>query len=195
MTMTSDSFIFGVDLDGVCANYTNSLAGVIEEDRGLRYGTLPEPLGWDFPDWDLKEGDFIKYHTELVVNRRGFKNMVPIPDVSRCLWELSEAGVWIRIITHRFVLPGNHGLIAADTVEWLDTFNIPYRDICFLGTKADVHADLYVDDAPHNVDALRASGAEVVVFDQPYNQGIAGPRQSNWPDLRDFVLERKEAKC
>ena len=60
-------------------------------------------------------------------------------------------------------------------MAWLDQHGIPYRDLCFLGDKPEVEADAYVDDAPHNVEALRAAGNDVIVFDQPYNGHVDGP--------------------
>jgi 5'(3')-deoxyribonucleotidase len=76
----------------------------------------------------------------------------------------------------------------ADTVEWLDHHSIPYRDLCFLGEKPQVDAHAYVDDAPHNIEALRSSGAEAVVFSQRYNSEVAGPRAAGWSEVEDWVL-------
>jgi 5'(3')-deoxyribonucleotidase len=76
----------------------------------------------------------------------------------------------------------------ADTVEWLDHHSIPYRDLCFLGEKPQVDAHAYVDDAPHNIEALRSSGAEAVVFSQRYNADVEGPRAAGWSEVEDWVL-------
>ena len=46
--------------------------------------------------------------------------------------------------------------------------------------KPEVEADAYVDDGPHNVRALREHGNDVIVFDQPYNRGLPGPRATTW---------------
>lgn len=186
-------FILGVDLDGVVAKYTGGLARVVEEDRGLQPGSLPEPTGWDFPNWDFVSGDFMKYHTELVVNQRGFLHLETMEGAADTLKTLSKEGVWIRIVTHRLVIPQSHGPIASDTVSWLDSNEIPYRDICFMESKFDVRCDLYVDDAPHNVIALREAGNDVVTFDQPYNQHLPGPRVTNWWDLGNLVLQKQSA--
>ena len=116
-----------------------------------------------------------------------------MPVVEGCaeaLWRLSDAGVWIRIITHRLVVHWGHQIAVGDTVAWLDANNIPYRDLCFLGRKPEVEADLYVDDAPHNVEALRAAGNQVIVFDQPYNGDVPGLRARTWADVEDITLAR-----
>ena len=56
------------------------------------------------------------------------------------LRQLSDEGYRIRIITHRLVTNWGHARIVSDTVEWLDTNRIPYRDLCFLGAKPEAQA-------------------------------------------------------
>ena len=123
-----------------------------------------------------------------MLDDRIFRDMPVIDGCAAALWRLSDAGVWIRIITHRLVVHWGHQIAVADTVSWLDANGIPYRDLCFLGRKPEVEADLYVDDAPHNVEALRAAGNDVVVFDQPYNSAVAGPRARSWAEVEELVF-------
>ena len=81
----------------------------------------------------------------------------PIPGAAEALWRLSDAGVWIRIITHRLCVNWGHAIAVADTVEWLDRTGIPYRDICFLGRKPEVEARrLRRRRAPQRAGAPRA---------------------------------------
>ena len=108
-----------------------------------------------------------------------FRTMPPVEGVAEALWRLSDAGVWIRLITHRLYANWGHAVAVGDTVAWLDEVGIPYRDLCFLGRKPEVEADAYVDDAPHNIEELRRAGNTVVVFDQPYNRHLDGPRAAH----------------
>ena len=78
-------------------------------------------------------------------------------------------------------------------VAWLDDARIPYRDLCFLGAKPQVEADLYIDDSPGNITGLRKAGNDVIVFDQPYNRDMAGPRAGNWSEVEEIVMERYTA--
>jgi 5'(3')-deoxyribonucleotidase len=116
--------------------------------------------------------------------------MPVMPGAAEVLWRLSDAGVWIRIITHRLYVNWGHATAVADTVDWLDAAGIPYRDLCFLGAKPQVEADCYVEDAPHNVVGLRDSGAHVIVYDQPYNRDVDGPRAVDWAGVEDLVGAR-----
>jgi 5'(3')-deoxyribonucleotidase len=185
----SSPFVLGVDLDGVCADYTSAFRTAVARHRGLDESTLPDEVTWDFAEWGLDRESFLAHHRRAVVEDHLFATMPPIDGVSDTLWRLSDAGVWIRVITHRLVSNWNHATAVADTVAWLDDRRIPYRDICFLGAKPQVGADLYVEDAPHNVEALRASGARVVVFDQPYNRHLGGLRARTWTEVEDLVVQ------
>jgi 5'-nucleotidase len=186
----TDGFILGVDLDGVCADYTAALRDVLAADRGVDPASLPLERSWDFGEWGLSGAEFERLHQSAVLEHRVFRTMPPIAGAAEVLWRLSDAGVWIRIITHRLYVNWGHATAVADTVEWLDQANIPYRDLCFLGAKPQVEADCYIEDAPHNVTALRASGAHVIVFDQPYNAEVAGPRAATWREVEELVGAR-----
>ncbi len=190
----SDDFVFGVDLDGVCADYTGAFRAAVARHRGIDESELTTEVTWDYSEWGLDRDGFLDHHRRAVLEEDMFLTMEAIEGCAEALWRLSDAGVWIRIITHRLVGNWSHAKVVADTVSWLDANRIPYRDLCFLGAKPQVEAAAYIDDAPHNVEALRAMGNTVIVFDQPCNQGLDGPRASNWDEVEatvsDLVTER-----
>jgi 5'(3')-deoxyribonucleotidase len=187
-------FIFGVDLDGVCGDYTAAFRDVVAEVRGVDPASLPEERSWDFAEWGIAgPEEFDRLHRLAVLEHRMFRHMPAIEGAAECLWRLSDAGVWIRIITHRLYVNWGHAVAVADTVAWLDETGIPYRDICFLGAKPEVDADAYLDDGAHNVDALRAARHHVNVFDAPYNRHLDGPRAATWTEVEALVLDRVAA--
>lgn len=181
--------MFGVDLDGVCADYTTAFRAVVAEELGVSFDDLPLERSWDFREWGLDAHEFERLHHHAVAERRFFRDLPAFEGCADALWRLSDAGVWIRIITHRLYVNWGHAAAVSDTVSWLDTFQIPYRDICFLGRKPQVEADVYIDDAPHNVEALRATGNPVIVFDQPYNRQLKGLRAKTWLEVEEIVLD------
>lgn len=182
-------FVFGVDLDGVCADYTIGFRAIVAEELGVSEESLPLERSWDFREWGLDSADFERLHHLAVTERRMFRDLPIIDGCADALWRLSDAGVWIRIITHRLYVNWGHATAVGDTVGWLDTAGVPYRDICFLGRKPQVEADVYIDDAAHNVVALRETGNPVIVFDQPYNRDLPGPRAADWGEVEDVVME------
>jgi 5'(3')-deoxyribonucleotidase len=183
-------FIFGVDLDGVCGDYTAAFREVVAADRGVDPSELTEERSWDFGEWGLTPQEFERLHRKAVLEDRMFRTMPALPGAADALWRLSDAGVWIRIITHRLYVNWGHAVAVADTVAWLDDAGIPYRDICFLGAKPEVEADCYVDDASHNVRDLREAGNHVIVFDAPYNRDVEGPRAHDWNEVEQLVVAR-----
>jgi 5'(3')-deoxyribonucleotidase len=184
-------FILGVDLDGVCGDYSAAFRKVVAADRGVDPAELPEDRSWSFAEWGVDTPEeFDRLHRLAVLEHRMFRDMPVLPGCAEALWRLSDAGVWIRIITHRLCVNWGHAIAVMDTVTWLDACGIPYRDICFLGAKPEVEAHCYIDDATHNVEALRAAGNHVIVFDAPYNRGVEGPRAQTWADVEQLVADR-----
>src|SRR4051794_24711841 len=182
------TFVFGVDLDGVCGDYTEAFRTVVARERDIEPSALPDARGWDFAEWGVAElGGFEAVHRRAVLEHRMFREMPAMPGAPEALWRLSDAGVWIRIITHRLYVNWGHAVAVSDTVEWLDHNAIPYRDICFLGRKPEVEADCYVDDSPSVVEALRDEGNTVIVFDAPYNAHLPQPRATTWAEVEHLV--------
>lgn len=182
-------FVFGVDLDGVCADYTLGFRDFCAERLGVAPETLPLERSWDFREWGFDQAKFEEMHAAAVTEGRILANLEPIEGAAESLWRLSDAGVWIRIVTHRLYVNWGHSAAAGDTVDWLDRAKIPYRDLCFMGAKRDVGADAYIDDGPHNIEALRAAGRTAIIFDQPYNQDLGGLRASSWNQVEEIVYD------
>ena len=187
-------FVFGVDLDGVVADYTAGFREVVAAELGRELATLPLERSWDFEEWGITAEELERLHQFAVTEVRMLADHPVNAGAADPLWRLSDAGVWIRVVTHRLYANWGHATAIADTVTWLDANHVPYRDICFLGAKPEVEADCYVDDAPHNITALRADGNDVIVFDQPYNRAFDGPRATDWDEVEMLVLEMVAAR-
>jgi 5'(3')-deoxyribonucleotidase len=116
--------------------------------------------------------------------------MQVIDGAAPALRRLSDAEIHIRIITHRLFIPHLHREAVQQTVDWLDNYGIPYRDLCFTGEKVAVGADLYIEDTPHNVEALRVV-APTIVFTNSTNRDLDGPRADDWFEAERLVLEER----
>jgi len=194
--MPSDvPLVLGVDLDGVCADYEGAFRASVARQYDRPPDSMPPQTVMDaYSQWGLTFEAFEEAHRRAVLEDRIFRHMAPLPGVSDALWQLSDAGVWIRIITHRLIFNWAHETSAADTAAWLDAHQIPYRDLCFIGDKPNVGADLYVDDSPANILSLRAAGRTAIVFDQPYNRDLPAPRAHSWDTVVELVVQELEAR-
>lgn len=199
-----DAFVLGVDLDGVCADYSGAFRAFVADELGVDSATLGPQTSWKLEEcgWGVRDHQhFSDLHKKAVIEARMFATMPEIEGASDALWALSDAGVYIRIITHRLVVNWGHDVAVTDTVAWLQTPRpdgrprIPYRDVCFCAKKADVGADLYIDDAPHNIVALRQSRNEAMCFDAPYNRHVPGLRATDWDDVVRAVGERLDERA
>lgn len=189
MPATDRQFILGVDLDGVVADHTYRFREILAELRGIDPESLPLQRSWDFAEWGLDNDQYAELHRVAVLEHHMFRTMPVIDGAAEALWRLSDAGIWIRIITHRLYVNWGHEKAVGDTAAWLDAHHIPYRDLCFLGAKPQVEAHAYIDDAPHNVEALRAAGNTVIVFEQHYNRHLDGLRARTWADVEQIVTD------
>ena len=189
-------FVLGVDLDGVCADYYPFMRRVVAEWLGRNPDSLPEDVGWDRAEWGIEPGEFHRVHRFAVVQHRLFLEMGMIPGAGPALRRLSNLGLRIRIITHRLVIEHFHQIAVAQTVEWLDRHGIPYWDLCFMGEKGAVNADLYLEDSPHNIEALLGDGRDVIVFTHSANRHLEvapGRRAQGWREAEALIEERFRA--
>jgi 5'(3')-deoxyribonucleotidase len=189
------SFVFGVDLDGVVADFYGGLRPIAAEWLGVQIESLPQRVSWGLIEWGVDEapGGYERLHRFAVTQRELFAKMPPMPGAPQALRRLSIEGVRIRIITHRLFIKYFHQVAVSQTIQWLDRHDIPYWDLCFMQQKSAVGADLYIEDSPANIERLRGEGQKTIVFTNSTNEHLAGPRANTWDDVIEQVLRAKRA--
>ncbi len=191
--MDNSSFIFGVDLDGVVGDFYGAIRKIAAEWLNKPIETLTQDVSYGFNEWGLGEfGGYDRLHRFAVTQRNIFECMQPIENASAVLRKLSNQGIRIRIITHRLFLKYSHRTSVRQTVDWLDNYDIPYWDICFLKDKGAVGAHIYIDDAPENVIDLRRQGCKTIVYSNSTNRDLPGPRANDWLEVERMVMEARE---
>jgi 5'(3')-deoxyribonucleotidase len=189
---TAPGFVLGVDLDGVVADFYGGMRPVAAEWVGKPVDALPAEVSYGLDEWGIGAARYPQLHRFAVVHRDLFARLDPLPGAPAALRRLSDAGIRIRIITHRLFLEHIHEQTVNQTVRWLDHHGIPYWDLCFMKDKSAVGADLYVDDAPANISAFLAQGAAVIAFTNSTNRHIAAPlRAGAWAEVEAMVLARR----
>jgi 5'(3')-deoxyribonucleotidase len=155
--------------------------------------SLTPEVGFGLEEWDIDQyGGFDRLHRFAVTQRNLFRDMKPVKDAPAILRKLSNRGIRIRIITHRLFLKYSHRASITQTVDWLDTWDIPYWDLCFMNDKGAVGAHVYIDDSPSQVIRLREQGCRTIVFTNSTNRALPGPRADSWKDAERLVMEARE---
>jgi 5'(3')-deoxyribonucleotidase len=191
--MDESSFILGVDLDGVVGDFYGAMRVIAAEWLNKPVETLTEEVNYGLEEWGIAEyGGYDRLHRFAVTQRNIFRDMKPIRDAPAVLRKLSNHGVRIRIITHRIFIKYSHRTSITQTVDWLDSYDIPYWDLCFMNDKGAVGAHVYIDDAPSNVIRLRDHGCRTIVFTNSTNRKLPGPRADSWQEVERLVMEAKE---
>lgn len=191
--MDESSFIFGVDLDGVVGDFYGAMRKITAEWVNKPVDTLTEEVSYGLEEWGIGEfGGYDRLHRFAVTQRDLFKNMAPIKDAPAVLRKLSSRGIRIRIITHRLFLKYSHRASITQTVEWLDNYDIPYWDLCFMNDKGAVGAHVYIDDTPSNIISLRSQGCRTIVFTNSTNRQLSGPRADTWQEVEKLVTGAME---
>ena len=186
-------FIFGVDLDGVVGDFYGAMRKIAAEWLDKSTDELTTEVSFGLDEWGLAEyGGYERLHRFAVRERNLFRDMQPIKDAPSILRKLSNKGIRVRIITHRLFLKYSHQATITQTVEWLDGWDIPYWDLCFMADKGAVGAHVYLDDSPSNVTRLREQGCNTIVFTNSTNRELGGPRANNWQEVERLVLEARE---
>ena len=189
------SYVFGVDLDGVVADFYAGIRPIAAEWLGKRVDELTPCPSYGLTEWGFGEDkrEYNKLHRFAVEERDLFTRVEPIqqaPQVLRRLSAIKE--IRIRIITHRLFVSYAHVASVQQTVSWLDHHGIPYWDLCFMKDKSAVGADLYIEDAPHNIEELRRdpNNSPVIVFSNSTNRKCDEPRADNWDQVEELVINK-----
>jgi len=191
--MNDNIFILGVDLDGVVGDFYEAVRKIAAEWLNKPLETLTTEVTFGLEEWGITEfGGYDRLHRFAVTQRNIFRDMEPIKNAPAILRKLSNQGIRIRIITHRLFLKYSHRTTITQTVDWLDNYDIPYWDICFMNDKGAVGAHIYVDDAPENIIGLRNQGCKTIVFSNSTNRGLPGPRANDWLEVERLVMEARE---
>ena len=187
-------FVLGVDLDGVVADFIGGLRPIAAEWLGVEENSLTTEISYEFPEWNLKEfGGYDALHRFAVKERDLFKNLPPIEGAPAVLRRLSTKGIRIRIITHRLFIKWFHEEAIQQTVKWLEHYGIPYWDLCFMRDKSAVGADLYLEDNPDNIKALRNDGHKTIVVVNSMNRSLPAPRAEDWVEIEKLILNEYES--
>lgn len=197
--------ILGFDIDGTFGHYYGGQGNGLRDYCGTKFGIPTEELMTSYPtpsSYNLWEcgwknmtsfEEFWALHLEAV--RDGiFAKMDVYDHAVEVMHRLKDAGHTIVMVTARDLGEELAEKVLEDTMTFFTRHNIPFDELVITNVKTGVVADLFVDDAPHNVEQLRAVGRDVVTFDQSYNRHLDGMRASNWLELEEIINDLEAAR-
>ena len=163
-----------IDLDHVVYDFVQEMAFWLADN-----GVLANPIkaayqskGWKvWEEWGMSEGEFMRWWRLGVEAGWVYAEGTPIPGARDALWKLSDANWDIHIATMRLNKFGLHHAIIGNTIDWLKTHNIPYRQLSFMSNKKDLRANAIVDDVADNMDgAVMGVHNRTFLFPANHNQ-------------------------
>ena len=136
--------VLNLDLDGVCADYMGGLRDyLVRHDRmdpsiqpSNESYALYENEGWPFSS----PAEYIAVHKAAEAEHL-YATMRPLPGISEAMKTLAAAHVYIRVVTHRLFVSGQHRMVVADTAQWLDDNDIPYMSLCLHWSQGQCAGD------------------------------------------------------
>ncbi len=183
----------GVDLDGVCYGFTDSLRQYMVDHKGYDPKDLPDSTGWDFHivDWGWTTEQFMEHFAAGVDAGVVFLHGEPEEGAVKYINQLREDGHTIHIITHRSVGAKS----VQNTGEWLAREGIKFDSLTFSGDKTIVKTDFFIEDNLDNYNALLDVGTDAVLYDRPWNQkdGVAR-RVAGWAEFYEYVSFNTRSK-
>lgn len=179
-----------VDLDEVVFGYLNGLRTHMRANGLTVSDDEPKTFAMDKSGWFPSIEEFKRVHGEAIEDGL-YGRLQEIEGASATLRDLHESGYGINVVTSRFLNVGQNGIVLQQTANALDAIDAPYDSICFLADKVRFFADTYIDDGPHNLEALMAKGRHVIAFSWEYNRYIKGiDRGENWAEIREILRDR-----
>lgn len=161
----------GIDLDGVVADFNTGWITRYNADFGADVA-FDAVTSWDaIPSLThfRHMGEFWRWAQDHDGHSL-FRHLETYAGAVEALWALTRKRHTVVILTTK-----PHWAIH-DTFEWIAEHRIPTREVHILDQKWEVDCDLYLEDAPHNLEELVRHRPERMVarFVRPWNHPVKG---------------------
>lgn len=162
----------GVDLDGVVADFTGGWIELYNAEFGASLHT-DQVTGWDAPAELTTFRSMTEFwrwaRTAGSDGRSLFASLRPYPRAVDGLRRLLHEA-------HVAIITTKPGWAIPDTLGWLAALDLPLREVHITSDKPAVACDIYVEDSPKQLRALRRHRPDAVVcrWVRPWNEPLDG---------------------
>ena len=151
----------GIDLDHVVYPFTDVVAHYVHEATGRPLDELGPSTRWEFyVDWGYSLDEFLRLFAEGVDAGCIFGRGGPLPGAVPALRTLKALGHSLHVVTDRSVGRCSQ----ASTEAWLAEHHVPYDSVTYTSDKTVVRTEVFIDDRPENVLALREAECAAFLF-------------------------------
>ena len=175
----------GIDLDGVVADFNSGWIRRYNQDFGADVA-FDAVEAWDaIPSLThfRHMGEFWRWAQDHDGHSL-FRHLETYPGAVDTMWRLIRQRHQIVIITTK------PPWAIHDTFAWLSEHQVPTREVHIVEDKWTVDCDIYLEDAPHNLEALVAKRSDRTVarFVRPWNQPVPGAVDvTDWQTFEKLV--------
>lgn len=174
----------GYDLDGFGYDFVADAADIAVEHFGVHRSTTSSVSQWDlFEVWGINQGEFWEAAEHYTATGRMWRR----PPVEGWVESISA----LRLLGHSVhVATARPKFSAHTTSAWLSRFCCGVESLHLITDKSAVAFDVFVDDYPANLDAVRAAHPDTltILWDQPWNREDTGHlRLSEWTELVETI--------
>ena len=181
----------GLDIDNVLYPWSTVFTRWVERRKGLPPGTLDDhALSWAWykDQWGMTSVEMLEHFTAGVhagvIFAKGGAASGSVSAVRR----LSHAGHRIHYVTDRAIFGVTEEHAWTVTHAWLHDQGFVVDSLTITGDKASVPTDVFLDDGPHNIEALLdAEHPHAWLWDRPHNESADLPRLYTWHQFETSV--------
>jgi len=177
-----------VDLDGVVADFNGGWTRLYNAQFGSAL-TADHVTAWDAPEalthFDSMTGFWRWVRTAGDNGRSLFAVLKPYAGAVAGMRALLERA-------HVAIITTKPSWAISDTLHWLARLGLPLREVHITSDKASVPCEVYLEDSPIQLAALRRHRPEAVVcrFVRPWNRPVDGC--VDVADFDDFLVVVEE---
>jgi len=186
--------VIKIDVDGVIRDIISAMCNIYNENFNgkLCVNDIEDyDVNTNFPEIIQQTGKkpteyFFTDHADKV-----FETVSkPFVGVKDAIDKLRKNGNKVVIVTWQFSLKN-----IKHTLDFLETYNIKYDDICFTKDKWLIKGDYLIDDNPEFILDKRDKSRKIII-DTPYNRHITDKfiRVNSLKDAVNYIISKNKKK-